>query len=80
MINRGIVFTYGKKAVTIQTINKEQFYAPLIHIHDSVLNLIPNTLRLEVIFKVNTEIYSGKIKRKKRYYAYDVRLADTIII
>ena len=80
MFDRGIVLTYGKKAVTIQKINKEQFYAPLIHIQDSVLKLLPNTLRLEVIFKVNTEMYSGKIKGKKRYYAYDVRLADTIII
>ena len=32
------------------------------------------------VFKVDYENYSGYIKGKKRYYAYDVRLADTIVI
>ena len=79
MFDRGIVLTYGAKAITIQKTNKEQFYAPLKDIHDSVLKLLRNTIRFEVIFKVNTEMYSGENKGKKRYYAYDVRIADTVI-
>ena len=80
MYEKGIILTYGKKAISIQNENKEQFYAPYENIHEDVLNLINSYSRLEVKFKINYELYSGSIKNKKRFYAYDVKLSNIIII
>ncbi len=80
MYEKGIILTYGKKAIAIQNENKEQFYAPYENIHEEVLNLLNSYVHLEVKFKINYNLYSGNIKNKKRFYVYDVKLLNTIII
>lgn len=80
MFDSGIILTYGKKAITIQDITKQQYYGPFNDVDNDVVSLLDKHIKLSVIFKVDYENYSGYIKGKKRYYAYNVRLEDTIVI
>tara|TARA_B100000035_G_scaffold150403_1_gene128195 strand:- start:4775 stop:5017 length:243 start_codon:yes stop_codon:yes gene_type:complete len=80
MFNNGIILTYGTKAIAIQDKNKQQYYAPFDNVDSDVFDMLDKTIRLSVIFKIDYENYSGYIKGKKRFYAYDVKLYDTILI
>lgn len=80
----GIVKTYGKKAIAIQTDNLHQYYAPLEQVSDEIKPLLTmdclTTTAVLVKFKVDYTKYSGEIRGVKRYYAYDITLNDTIVI
>lgn len=75
MLN-GVIITYGKKAVTIQTEGGHQFYGPKENIKDdSLINCLTNGIGfIPVKFMVDYEQYSGKTKYGKRFYAYDIKL------
>jgi hypothetical protein len=79
----GIVKTYGKKAIAIQTDNLRQYYGPLEDVNHEVIPLLTMeclTIAVLVKFKVDYTKYSGEIRGVKRYYAYDITLNDTIVI
>lgn len=77
---KGFIRSYGKKALTIQTETKEQYYGPLENIIDETLfDLLSNKLSyIPVKFMVDTKNYSGEIKGVKRYFAYDIE-SDIVI-
>ena len=77
---KGFIRSYGKKALTIQTETKEQYYGPLENIIDETLfDLLSNNLSyIPVKFMVDKTNYSGKIKGVKRYFAYDIE-SDIVI-
>jgi len=64
----GYIITRGKKAVTIQTKEGSQYYAPLEDIAPHVLKDICNV----VCFEVDKTRYEGKTHAGPRYYAYNV--------
>lgn len=79
-MQQGKIITFGKKAVTIQNDNKEQFYAPLENLEDLIIPFLHNkTIPLYVSFDINYNNFSGQSNNKKRYFAYNVKLADIII-
>jgi len=77
---QGKIITYGKKAVTIQNDKKEQFYAPLKNLEEQIFSfLYQQYLPIYVNFDINYKNFSGKSNNKKRYFAYNVKLADIIL-
>ena len=81
---RGIIKTYGTKAITIQGIDFKQYYGPLQEVED----LIKPFLNIEylrhaaifVTFEIDFTRYSGEIRGIKRYFAKEIKIDDTIII
>ena len=71
----GIIRSYGKQALTIQTENKKQYYAPFKNIDECVKKCIGQGLQnIPVKFNINYNISSGKTRFGMRYYAEDVEL------
>ena len=80
MLYEGYIITTGKKAVTIQS-NQHQYYAPLENLDINLLNLLnKNNFTLHVKFNIDENSWSGFANGRKRYYAINVKLNDTIII
>jgi len=77
---KGYVITHGRKAMTIQTETKHQYYGPMENIIDEMIfNLLENNLRyIPVKFMVDKTNYSGEIKGIKRYFAYNIE-SDIVI-
>ena len=79
-MQQGKIITFGKKAVTIQNDNKEQFYAPLENLEELIIQFLhQHYIPLYVSFYVNINEFSGHSNNKKRYFAYNVKLADIIL-
>jgi len=79
-MQQGKIITFGKKAVTIQNDNKEQFYAPLENLEDLIIPFLHHqSIPLYVSFDINYNNFSGQSNNKKRYFAYNVKLVDVII-
>ena len=76
----GKIITFGKKAVTIQNDNKEQFYAPLENLEELIIPFLHHHyIPLYVSFDINFNNFSGHSNNKKRYFANNVKLVDIII-
>ncbi len=71
----GVIKAFGKLAVTIQSSNYQQYYAPFESLDSLILEqlIIPLPF-LPVKFKVNKDKYSGETLYGKRYYAENVKL------
>lgn len=80
-MREGIAKTYGKKALTIVTDEKEQFYAPFENVEKLIMPFlkVPYT-PIHVSFEVDYNNWSGHANGKKRYFAYNVKISDEIII
>jgi len=81
---KGIIRAYGTKAITIQANDFQQYYGPLEEIEDLIKPLL-NTEYLRrvavfVTFEVDYSRYSGEIRGKKRFYAKEIKIDDSIII
>ena len=77
----GLIITYGKKAATLQNKDKEQFYAPFGELDEMILYLLKYPfLPIQVTYKVDYNNYSYENNGKKRYYAYNVKMINIIII
>ena len=77
----GKIITYGKKAVTIQNKDKEQFYAPFEELEDLIIPFLKYPFNtIHVTYEIDYNNYSHENNRKKRYYAANVKIIDTVII
>ena len=80
-MNEGRILTYGKKAVTIQNKEKNQFYAPINDIEDLIIPFLREPMHaIYVTYDIDYNNYAGEANGKKRYYAYNVKIIDSIII
>ena len=71
----GVIKDFGRYAVTIQSSNNQQYYAPFESLDKLVFEQLNYPLpHLPVKFIVNKNKYSGESKYGKRYYAEDVTL------
>jgi hypothetical protein len=79
---KGIIRSYGKKALTIQTRDYYQYYAPFENVEDLIIPFLDDSSKypIHIIFEIDYSKYSGEIKGKKRYFAKEVKIDDTIII
>lgn len=79
---KGTIRSYGKKALTIQTLDKHQYYAPFENVEDLIIPFLDDSSKypIHVVFEIDYSQYSGEIKGKKRYFAKEVRIDDTILI
>ena len=70
----GIIITFGTKALTIQTNDKKQYYAPFKNLDKCFLEIINeiNLIRLPVKFNINENLFSGYSNGCKRYYAENI--------
>ena len=72
---KGIVKTFGKKAITIETENKQQYYALIGNVHHHILEQLSYPLpHLPVKFHPVTSMTSGKTIKGPRYFAVNVEL------
>ena len=77
---KGFIITFGEKAVTVQNEQKEQFYAPIECVDKEVYNKLTYPFYpINVSYDINYEKFSGTSNKKKRYYAYNVKLIDYVI-
>lgn len=79
MILEGFIITYGKLAVTIDGGNGQQYYAPYEEISPNVMALLSSG-RVQVIFEVDTTMFSGRSRHGPRFYATSVMLKDTLFL
>lgn len=80
MSEKGIIITYGKKAATIQNEKKEQFYAPFDNMEELILPFLRYPLKpIHVTYDIDYNNYSNECNNKKRYYAINVKILDTVI-
>ena len=80
-MEKGIIRSYGKYAVTIENSNKEQFYGPFINVENKIFYLLNEPFEyINVTYKIDYSKFSGKIENKKRYYAYDIKTNDIIVL
>ena len=75
---KGTIITFGKKAATIQTENKEQYYAPFESIEDFIFANLETDMPILVTFDIDMTQYSGRSNGKPRYYAKNVQLRDIV--
>ena len=76
---KGIVKTFGDLALSLETEDGWQFYAPYANVDDEVLQYLVLWLRVPVRFNVDWYKYSGENRLGKRYFATDVKLQDVEI-
>lgn len=79
MLN-GYILTHGKKAITIQTEDGNQYYGLKENINDDMVIVCLNndSKYIPVKFMVDFKNSSGKTNYGKRYHAYDIQL-DVLI-
>jgi hypothetical protein len=76
----GLIIAYGKMALTIQSENKQQFYALFENVDETVMKLLGKTkLNVPVKFKVDYTKFNGKTNYGKRFHALNVELQDLVI-
>lgn len=79
-MHRGLIKTYGKKALTIITDEKEQYYAPLDDVEELIFPFLKHPFSpILVDFNINYDKWSGNSNGNKRYFAYNVKISDVII-
>ena len=72
---KGIIKTFGEKAITIETENKHQYYALLANVHYSIIEKLKYPLpKLPVKFHPVRSMTSGKTNYGPRYFAVNVVL------
>ena len=81
-MNKGFIRSYGKKAVTIQTQNLQQYYAPYENVEDLIRPFLKDNSKYPILvtFDIDYTSSSGYANGIKRYYAKNVRIDDTIIL
>tara|TARA_B110000967_G_C18830475_1_gene533798 strand:+ start:507 stop:746 length:240 start_codon:yes stop_codon:yes gene_type:complete len=78
---KGTIITFGSKAATIQTENKQQFYAPFEELSNILMGNLSNELiPLNVTFKIDKKRYSGHVFSIPRYYALNVEVKDILFL
>jgi len=70
----GVVLTFGKKALTVQTPDNKQYYVPFEDLDESFVNDTNELLiyGLPVKFDIDYTRFSGKSNGNKRYYAKNI--------
>tara|TARA_B110000091_G_C13411367_1_gene308255 strand:- start:190 stop:435 length:246 start_codon:yes stop_codon:yes gene_type:complete len=76
---KGIVKTFGELALSLETEDGWQFYAPYANVDSEVMQYLVQRLHVPVQFNVDQTKYSGKNCMGKRYFATDVKLQDVEI-
>lgn len=76
---KGIVKSFGSKAVSLETSDKRQYYALFCDVHQEVMKCLIPQLEVPVIFEVDTTRFSGETIFGKRYYAKNVTLQNVDI-
>ena len=72
---KGIVKTFGKKAITIETDNKRQYYALFANVHHNIKEQLKYPLPiLPVKFHPVRSMSSGTTPMGPRYFAVNVEL------
>jgi len=76
----GIIKTFGKKAITIINDDKLQYYAPLEDVEELIHPFLKDPFTpIKVTFDINYKEWSGNANGNKRYFAYNVKISDTIV-
>lgn len=79
-MHTGVIKTYGKKALTIITDDKLQYYAPLDNVEDLIFPFLKQPFtHIVVDFQINYKMWSGISNGRKRYFAYNVKISDLVI-
>tara|TARA_Y100001970_G_scaffold272323_1_gene368895 strand:- start:11829 stop:12071 length:243 start_codon:yes stop_codon:yes gene_type:complete len=74
-IVKGVVKTYGPKAITIETEDKYQYYALMANVHHNIKEQLNYPLPiLPVKFHPVTSMTAGKTIKGPRYFAVNVEL------
>ena len=76
---KGLVKSFGSKAISIQTKDKRQFYAPYCNVDEQVVKCLVPRLQVPVVFDVDTTQIAGETIFGNRYYATNVVLQDVPI-
>tara|TARA_B100000963_G_C22303786_1_gene526897 strand:+ start:257 stop:496 length:240 start_codon:yes stop_codon:yes gene_type:complete len=73
---QGFVRSFGKKAITIQTQDRKQYYALIENISDkNLLNHLQHPLPyIPVQFDIDTNSHSGTTKFGPRFYATNIHI------
>lgn len=80
-MNKGEIKTFGKKAVAIIAENKLQYYAPLENVEELIYPFLVEPFKtISVNFDINYKEWSGSANGRKRYFAYNVKISDDIVI
>jgi len=80
-MNKGEIKTFGKKAVSIITENKFQYYAPLKNVEELIYPFLVEPFKtIPVKFDINYKEWSGSASGRKRYFAYNVKISNEIVI
>lgn len=75
MSHTGFIRTFGRKAVTIEDLSKNQYYCPIKDLPKEITeHLVIPLLHLPVKFEVNHYNYAGRTTFGRRYYAFNVKL------
>ena len=81
---RGIIRAFGTKAITIQATDFQQYYGPLEEVEDLIKPFLDTEYirrtAILVTFEIDFSRYSGEIRGKKRFYAKEIKIDDSIII
>lgn len=79
-MNTGYIITFGKKAITIQTKEKNQYIANFEDCSEGILEMLSHNFYSNVImFDIDKSRFSGETKYGKRYYAINVKFYELII-
>lgn len=78
---KGFVKTFGDLALSLESEDRRQFYAPYANVDSEVLQyLIPfNKMKVPVQFNVDRTKCAGTSHMGNRYYATDVKLQNVEI-
>lgn len=81
-MNKGYIRSYGKKAITIETSNLYQYYAPYQNVEDLIIPFLKDSSKYPILvtFEIDRSNSAGLANGKKRYYASNVKIDDTIIL
>lgn len=76
---KGVVRSFGTKAISLETEDKRQYYAPFCDVHKEVMGCLVPKLEVPVIFEVDITRFAGETVFGKRYYAKNVTLQNVDI-
>ena len=81
-MNKGYIRSYGKKAITIQTEDLNQYYAPYENVEDLIIPFLNDSSKYPILvtFDIDRANSAGTANGKNRYYADNVIIDDTIIL
>jgi len=76
---KGFVKSFGDLALSLETDDRRQYYAPYANVDSEVMQYLVANLRVPVAFNVDTTQYAGTNNFGKRYFATNVQLQDVVI-